>query len=170
MLAYWDGGGITTVAGLIRPEDLEDRQGCGRGRRRPARCDAPPRGRGGAGIDATEEDAHAISSCRLPEGDLRTERAAVIGAALAADPALAHDLLLFKVAADLLARFGRRLLRARRHGAARAERPHGKPDGVDRRPAEALARLASRARPAWWERRQRSVPERFEAFRRSTRT
>ena len=165
VLAYWDGGGITTVAGLIRPQDLEERQGSREGATAAGVATTTTGGEDGAGIDGAEEDApqDLVLSASL-EGDLRTERAAVIGAALAADPALAHDLLLFKVAAELMAGFGS-VSYALRVTAQRALRPHGKPDGVDPRPGEALTRLREGLDLAWWE-DHRSVPEQFEAFRR----
>ena len=165
VLAYWDGGGIATVAGLIRPGDREDRQGSPAGPPPAGGATAATAGGDGPGIDGAEEDApqDLVLSASL-EGDLRTERAAVIGAGLAADPALAHDLLLFKVAAELMAGFGS-VSYALKVTAQRALRPHGKPDGVDPRPAEALARLREGLDLGWWE-DHRTVPEQFEAFRR----
>ena len=167
VLAYWDGGGIRTMTGLIRPGDLEERRGSPGGATAAggAATGSASEDGAGSGIDSPEEDAP--QDLVLPaslEGDLRTERAAVIGAALAADPALAHDLLLFRVAADLMAGFGS-VSYALRVTAQRALRPHGKPDGVDPRPAEALARLREGLDLAWWE-DHRTVPAQFEAFRR----
>ena len=89
VLAYWDGEGIRTMAGLIRPEDREDRSAAGGGA--VGTADAPGGGvkddGAGSGLDAAEGDAppDLVLSASL-EGDLRTERAAVIGAGLAADP------------------------------------------------------------------------------------
>ena len=164
VLAFWDGGGIRTMAGLIRPGDREERQGS------PGGTTAAGSATGGTAADeeagpGQDDDApqDLVLSASL-EGDLRTERAAVIGAGLAADPALAHDLLLFKVAAELMAGFGS-VSYALRVSAQRALRPHGKPDGVDPRPGEALTRLREALDLAWWE-DHRSVPDRFEAFRR----
>ena len=45
-----------------------------------------------------------------------------------------------------------------------AERPHGKPDGMDGRAAEALAQLFAKFDLTWWN-DGHSMPERFEAFR-----
>ena len=166
VLAYWDGGGITTVAGLIRPEDREERQVPPAGPTADGGATGATEGEDGAGLDGAEDDdapRNLVLSASL-EADLRTERAAVIGTGLAADPALAHDLLLFRVAADLMAGFGS-VSYALKVTAQRALRPHGKPDGVDPRPAEALARLREGLDLGWWE-DHRTVPEQFEAFRR----
>lgn len=54
----------------------------------------------------------------------------MIGARLAADPALAHDLVLVEVTADLVAGFDT-VSRALEVTAQRAPRPHGKPADVD---------------------------------------
>ena len=164
VLATWDGSGITTVAGLIRPEDREERRGPPGGATAAGGAATGSAGEDGAGPGQDDDAPQDFVLSASLEGDLRTERAAVIGAGLAADPALAHDLLLFKVAAELMAGFGR-VSYALRITAQRALRPHGKPDEVDPRPVEALARLREGLDLAWWE-DHRSVPKRFEAFRR----
>ena len=165
MIARWDGGGITTVSGPIRPGDREHWPGA------PIAAGAEgTSGTGDVGEDGSggtagpgEDDAprNLVPSASW-EGDLRTGRAAVIGTALAADPALAHDLLLFRVASDLMAGFGS-VSYALRVTAHRAPRPHGKPGEVDPRPAEALERLRGELDLAWQE--HRTVPVQFEAFR-----
>ena len=165
VMAYRDGGGIMIVMGLVRPEDLEDRIAASTGAAGTTGTPGGVAGEDGAGLDGPEEDAprDLVLSASL-EGDLGTERAAVIGAGLAADPALAHDLLLFRVAADLMAGFGS-VTYALRVTAQRALRPHGKPADVDPRAAEAPARLREGLDLAWWE-DHRTVPAQFEAFRR----
>ena len=113
---------------------------------------------------ATARGEATRSSCRSRlKTDLMTEQAAVIGSALAADPALAHDLLLFKTATDLLGRSGG-VSWALGVTASRAERPHAKPDGVDGRAAEALAHLAAGLDLSWWS-DGKAMSERFESFR-----
>ena len=54
----------------------------------------------------SQSSEQALELADSLKSDLKTERAMVIGAALAADPALAQDLLLFKAVADLLGRGG----------------------------------------------------------------
>ena len=164
VLATWDGGGITTVAGLIRPQDLEERRGSPGGAMAAGGATGGTAADDGAGPGQDDDAPQDLVLSASLEGDLRTERAAVIGAGLAADPALAHDLLLFKVAADLMAGFGS-VSYALRVTAQRALRPHGKPGDVDPRPAEALTRLREGLDLGWWE-DHRTVPEQFEAFRR----
>lgn len=162
VLAYWDGDGIATVAGLVRPGDLENRTAAVSGTAGTAVT--PGGGAGGVGTDCAGDDAapwDLVLSASL-EGDLRAERAAVIGAGLAAGPALAHDLLLFKVASDLMAGIGS-TSHALNVTAQRALRPHCKPDGMDpRRGAGAAARGAGPRLVG----RHRTVPDQFEAFRR----
>ena len=97
------------------------------------------------------------------KADLKTEQAGVIGSALAGDPDLAHDLLLFKTVADLLGRTGT-VSYSFGVTASVADRPHGKPDEVDGRAAETLADLFAGLDLAWWA-DGKSIPERFEAFR-----
>ena len=158
VLAYWDRGRIVTVEGLIRPEDRTDRrpEAIGTG------GTTETGGIGDAGGNA-EGGSDALVLADSLKTDLKSERAAVIGSALAADPDLTHDLLLFKTAADLLGRGG-----SVAYGlgvtASVAERPHGKPDGMDGRAAEALAQLFAGLDLTWWN-DGHSVPERFEAFR-----
>ena len=164
VLAYWDGDGIATVTGLIRPGDREEHQGSREGATAAGGATTGSASEDGAGPGQDDDAPQDLVLPASLEGDLRTERAAVIGAGLAADPALAHDLLLFKVAADLMAGFGS-VSYALKVTAQRALRPHGKPDGVDPRPAEALARLREGLDLGWWE-DHRTVPEQFEAFRR----
>ena len=88
----------------------------------------------------------------------------MIGSALAANPALAHDLLLFKTIADLLGRFAR-VSYAFGVTAAQADRPHARKDDMDARATEALAQLFEGLDLAWWD-ETKPVPHRFEAFRR----
>ncbi|PZX14235.1 ParB family chromosome partitioning protein [Palleronia aestuarii] len=155
VLAYWDQGRIATAEGLVRPEDRADRQPVAAGGDGGGAATGNA-GEGEAGNDALE----------LPESlriDLRTEQAAVIGSALAADPDLAHDLLLFKTISDLLGR-SRPVTYSFGVTASAADRPHGKPEEVDGRPAEALAELYEGLDLRWWA-DGKSMPERFEAFR-----
>jgi len=157
VIAYWERGEIATVAGLIRPEDRQDRK--------------PPAAGGEGGVStggATgEPDADGDDALVLPESlkmDLKTEQAAVIGSALASDPDLAHDLLLFKTIADLLGRTGGCVSYSFGVTASIADRPHGKPEDVDGRAAETLAELFGGLDLTWWA-DDKSMPERFEAFR-----
>ncbi|WP_375262507.1 ParB/RepB/Spo0J family partition protein [Palleronia sp.] len=155
VLAYWDQGRIATVEGLVRPEDRQDRT-----------PEASPGGEGTTadehgGDGETEDDALVLSeSLKL---DLRTEQAAVIGTALAGDPDLAHDLLLFKTIADLLGRTGS-VSYSFGVTASVADRPHGRGEDVDGRAAETLGELLSGLDLTWWA-DGKSMPERFEAFR-----
>ncbi|SFH27675.1 chromosome partitioning protein, ParB family [Palleronia marisminoris] len=155
VLAYWDQGRIATVEGLIRPEDRQDRT-----------PEASPGGEGTTageqgGDGETESDALVLSeSLKL---DLRTEQAAVIGTALAGDPDLAHDLLLFKTIVDLLGRAGG-VSYSFGVTASIADRPHGRREDVDGRAAETLGELFGGLDLTWWA-DGKSMPERFEAFR-----
>ncbi len=156
VLAYWDRGEIATTEGLIRPEDREDRK--------PVTAS----GDGGAAPtgDAGDDDAGGNDALVLSDSlktDLRTEQAAVIGTALASDPDLAHDLLLFKTIADLLGRAGT-VSYSFGVTASIADRPHGKPDEVDGQAAATLAELFEGLDLTWWA-DSKSMPERFEAFR-----
>ncbi|WP_299821272.1 ParB/RepB/Spo0J family partition protein [uncultured Jannaschia sp.] len=159
VLAYWDQGRIATIEGLVRPEDRTDRQ--------PAATGEGATPAGGAGsADGAEngeagEDALVLSDSL--KTDLRTEQAAVIGSALAGDPDLAHDLLLFKIVADLLGRAGP-VSYSFGVTASAADRPHGKPDEVDGQAAAALTELFEGLDLHWWA-DGKSMPERFEAFR-----
>ncbi len=153
VLAHWDRGEIATVEGLIRPEDRTDRR-------------AETTGTAGAAGDAgagEEGDSDALVLAESLKADLKTERAIVIGAALAANPDLAHDLLLFKTVVDLL---GQGSGAAYSFGvtASRGERPHGKPDGIDGRATEAQAQLFADLDLTWWN-DSHPMPARFEAFR-----
>ena len=155
VLAYRERGEIATAVGLVRPEDRTDRR---------------PEATGGAvagGMSGTTGDAEgngvAVALADSLKADLKTERAGVIGTALAADPDLAQDLLLFKTVADLLGRGGN-VAYGFGVTASRAERPHGKPDGVDGRAADALADLFAGLDLTWWN-DSAAMPERFESFR-----
>ncbi|WP_299845761.1 ParB/RepB/Spo0J family partition protein, partial [uncultured Jannaschia sp.] len=159
VLAYWDQGRIATIEGLVRPEDRTDRQ--------PAATGEGATPAGGAGSADGAEDGEAGDDALVLSDslktDLRTEQAAVIGSALAGDPDLAHDLLLFKIVADLL---GRASPVSYSFGvtASVADRPHGKPDEVDGQAAATLAELFEGLDLHWWA-DGKSMPERFEAFR-----
>ncbi len=157
VLAYWERGQIATIEGLVRPEDRQERQP-----EAAAGGGSAPTGEPGDG--KTDEGGHAAlvlsESLRI---DLRTEQAAVIGSALAADPDLAHDLLLFKTIADLLDRSGP-VTYSFGVTASIADRPHGRRDEVDGRAAETLAELFAGLDLTWWA-DGKSMPERFEAFR-----
>ncbi|MDO5759385.1 MAG: chromosome partitioning protein ParB, partial [Rhodobacterales bacterium] len=159
VLAHWDRGQIATVSGLIRPEDRTDR-------RTDRQVEAGgTAGAAGGGAAGGEQDggADTLELANALKADLKTERAGVIGAALAADPDLAQDLLLFKTVADLLGRGGS-IAYSFGVVASRSERPHGRPDGIDGRAAEAQAVLFAGLDLTWW-RDDASLPERFEAFR-----
>ncbi|MBM9595093.1 ParB/RepB/Spo0J family partition protein [Roseitranquillus sediminis] len=160
VIAVWEQGEIRTYAGLVKPEDRE-----------ASAAGASPSGTGAsgerasAGGTASEEAGQPVVLSESLEADLRTEQAIVIGSALAADPDLAHDLLLFKVVADIMGRFGR-VSYALGVIASSAERPHAKPDGMDERPQDALAKLTEALDLSWWdESRPKAWPHRFEAFR-----
>ncbi len=154
VLAHWSRGRIETVIGLIRPEDRTDR--------RPETA-AGGTATGGAAEGGPEGSGDTLELAESLKTDLKTERAGVIGSALAADPDLAHDLLLFKTVADLLGRGGN-IAYSFGVSASRGERPHGKPDGIDGRAAAALADLFAGLDLTWWS-DGASIPERFEAFR-----
>lgn len=149
VIAWWKDGEIAMVAGLVRPEDRRNRSG-----------EATSGGSPDASTGAKDDALTLSESLRV---DLRSERATVIGTALAGNPSLAHDLLLFKTAADILGRFGG-VSYALEVKAGVAARPHGKPDGVDGEPARELERLHAGLDLTWWH-EGKSMPERFEAFR-----
>ena len=178
VLAVWDGDGVATYAGLVRPEDraapgasgtggVAGPAGAMGGAGGPFDTGGVPGGAGApAGPDSAFDDDAGGAGLALSESlrvDLRTEQAMAIGAALAGQPALAQDLVLFKVAADLLGRCGG-VSHALGVTASNAERPHGKRDGMDPQPQEALARLHEGLDWRWWD-ENRPVPQRFEAFR-----
>ena len=160
VIAHWAHGGIEIVHGLIRPEDVAKAS------------DEAPAGGGAAGGDAGSADgtpaagegATPLEVTGSLATDLLTERAVVIGAGLAADPALAQDLVLFKVAADLLHAHGTRVSWSMGVTASRGERPHAKPDGMDQGPAQAVAALRADLDLTWWD-GARGIAARFEAFR-----
>ncbi|WP_299845202.1 ParB/RepB/Spo0J family partition protein, partial [uncultured Jannaschia sp.] len=160
VLAYWDQGRIATIEGLVRPEDRTDRKPAATGGNGGASTGGT--GSGSDGEDGDGGDDALVLSDSL-KTDLRTEQAAVIGSALAGDPDLAHDLLLFKTVADLL---GRASPVSYSFGvtASVADRPHGKPDEVDGQAAATLAELFDGLDLRWWA-DGKSMPERFEAFR-----
>ena len=156
VLAHWERGGIGFVVGLIRPEDRTDRR---------TEATAGGAAAGGTTVAPGEEDggSDALVLTDSLKTDLKTERAGVVGSALAADPDLAHDLLLFKTVADLLGRGGG-IAYSFGVSASHAERPHAKPDGIDGRAAEALADLFAGLDLRWWS-DGASIPERLIAFR-----
>ena len=156
--------------GLVRPED---KPGAAPVTGATGESGAPDGGGTGTGAGASggseaPEEETGPAPLALSESlktDLKTEQAAVVGSALAADPALAQDLLLFKVVADMMGRFSR-VSYALGITASEASRPHARPEGVDGRAAEALETLHAGLDLTWWdERSPRSLPERFERFR-----
>ncbi|WP_299821690.1 ParB/RepB/Spo0J family partition protein [uncultured Jannaschia sp.] len=157
VLAYWDQGRIVTIEGLVRPEDRTDRKPAATGG-----GDGTSTGATG-GTEGSEDDGDALVLSDSLKADLKTEQAAVIGSALAGDPDLAHDLLLFKIVADLLGRAGN-VSYSLGVTASAADRPHGKPDEVDGQAAATLAELFEGLDLHWWA-DGKSMPERFEAFR-----
>jgi ParB family chromosome partitioning protein len=162
VIAHWRYDGPQVIYGLIRPEDMA-----------PAEGEATPSGSAGAGGAApgTEgpegdenEGTAPLEIAASLAADLRTERAIVIGAGLAADPALAQDLALFKIVSDLWNAHGTRVSWSMGITTSRGERPHGKPDGMDQGPTEAIAALRGELDVTWTD-GARSVTERFERFR-----
>ena len=159
VIAHWRYDGPQVIYGLIRPEDM-----------------APAEGEVVPGSATSTEGASPGTDGHVDEGtaplevaaslaaDLRTERAIVIGAGLAADPALAQDLALFKIVSDLWNAHGTRVSWSMGITATRSERPHGKPDGMDQGPTEAIAALRGGLDLTWMD-GARTVTERFEAFR-----
>ncbi len=156
VIAYWERGDIQTVEGLIRPEDRQDRKP-----EADRTGDATDASRASDASDASDADALVLADSL--KADLKTEQAAVIGTALASDPDLAHDLLLFKTIADLLGRAGT-VSYSFGVTASIADRPHAKPDEVDGQAAATLAELFDGLDLTWWA-DGKSMPERFEAFR-----
>ena len=159
VIAHWTHGRVEMVHGLIRPIDTSEAKGetaaAGAARGVASSSEGAP--------DADEGTAPLEVGGSLAT-DLKTERAAVIGTGLAADPALAQDLVLFKVTADLFDAHGMSVAWSLGVKASRGERPHGKLDEVDRRPAETVAMLREGIDLSWWD-GARSIDERFEAFR-----
>ena len=97
VIAHWAHDGVPLACGLIRPQDVA------------AEGEATPMGATGEtpaaasadGETGTDEGTAPLEVPTSLAPDLLTERAIVIGAGLAADPALRVDLVLFKVVADL---------------------------------------------------------------------
>ena len=164
VIAHWRYDRVEVVTGLIRPEDMEagaDKTSSVAGENTAG----TGRTGDGSGADGRADDAPApFEVAASLAADLRTERAIVIGAGLAADPALAQDLALFKIVSDLWNAHGTRVSWSMGITASRGERPHGKPDGMDQRPAEAIAALREGVDLTWMD-GARSVTERFERFR-----
>ena len=159
VIAHWRYDGPQVVYGLIRPEDMA-----------PAEGEATPAGAAGTEGAAPGSEGNADEGTAPLEvaaslaADLRTERAVVIGVGLAADPALAQDLALFKIVSDLWNAHGTRVSWSMGITASRGERPHGKPGGMDQGPTEAIAALRDGVDLTWSDVAQ-SVTERFERFR-----
>ena len=162
VIAHWRYDGPQVIYGLIRPEDMA-----------PAEGEATPSGSAGAGgaapgTEGPEGDGNEgtapLEVAASLAADLRTERAIVIGAGLAADPALAQDLALFKFFFDLWPAQGTRVSWSMGITATRGERPHGKPDGMDQGPTQVVAALRHGLDLTWMD-DARSVAERFERFR-----
>ena len=161
VIAHWGYHGVEVVCGLIRPEDVE----ASRGGAATSAAAGEPRTEGEAGGETSGDEGTAPLD--VPGSlavDLRTERAIVIGAGLAADPGLAQDLVLFKVVADLLDRHGTRVSWSMGVTATQGERPHGKRDGMDQGPLLSIAALRAALDLSWWD-GARPVGARFEAFR-----
>ena len=161
VIAHWRHDGPQVVYGLIRPEDAAAAKG---GAATPA-APGEPRSEGEAGGETL--DAEGTAPLDVPGSlavDLRTERAIVIGAGLAADPGLAQDLVLFKVVADLLNRQGTRASWSMGVTATHGERPHGKPDEMDPGPAQSVAALREALDLSWWD-GARPIGARLNAFR-----
>ncbi|MGR3435400.1 MAG: ParB/RepB/Spo0J family partition protein [Shimia sp.] len=164
VIAHWRYERVEVIYGLIRPEDMEAKAG---DRSSAASGNSSETGQASAGSGAegtTDDDSAPFEVAASLAADLRTERAIVIGAGLAADPALAQDLALFKIVSDLWNAHGTRVSWSMGITASRGERPHGKPDGMDQRPAEAIAALRESVDLTWMD-GARSVTERFERFR-----
>ena len=165
VIAHWRYDRVEVVTGLIRPGDMETETG-----QTSSGVSGAATGTGQAGNEsgtdgATDDGIAPFEVAASLAADLRTERAIVIGAGLAADPALAQDLALFKIVSDLWNAHGTRVSWSMGITASRSERPHGKPDGMDQRPAEAIAALREGVDLTWMD-GARSVTERFERFRR----
>ena len=170
VIATWERGEVTLFPGLVRPEDKPGAAPVTGATGESGASDGGGTGTGAGasgGSEAPEEETGPapLALSESLKTDLKTEQAAVVGSALAADPALAQDLLLFKVVADMMGRFSR-VSYALGITAAEASRPHARPEGVDGRAAEALETLHAGLDLSWWdERSPRSLPERFERFR-----
>ena len=159
VIAHWRYDGPQVVYGLIRPEDMASAEG----ETRPA----GPTGSEGAASGSeggADEGTAPLEVAGSLAADLRTERAIVIGAGLAADSALAQDLALFKIVSDLWNAHGTRVSWSMGVTATRGERLHGKPDGMDQGPSEAIATLRDGVDLTSMD-GTRSVTERFERFR-----
>ena len=168
VIAHWHHDGPQVVHGLIRPADVA----AAGGEAAPARATATTAttaagGDAATGADGAVGEGEGIAPLEVAASlaaDLRTERAIVIGVGLAADPALAQDLALFVIVADLWDAHGTRVSWSVGVTTTRGERPHGKPDGMDQGPAEAIAALRGGLDLTWTD-GARSVTERFERFR-----
>ena len=106
-------GAVRIEAGLVRPEDAArgPEDGDGSGPEAPAPSAGPSAGLPGESSDvgATDGDAFAETEAKLSNAlleDLASERAALIAAALAEDPALAYDALVFKAASGVFSPYG----------------------------------------------------------------
>ncbi|UWQ19787.1 ParB/RepB/Spo0J family partition protein [Jannaschia sp. M317] len=159
VIAHWRYDGPQVIYGLIRPEDMA----LAEGKATPVGATKADGAAPGPEGDADEGTAPLEVAASLA-ADLRTERAVVIGAGLAADPALAQDLALFKIVSDLWNAHGTRISWSMGVTATRGERPHGKPDGMDQGSTEAIAALRDGVDLTWSDGAQ-SVTERFERFR-----
>ena len=163
VIAHWAHSSVSVVYGLIRPGDIA----AAKGSDDPVGDAGDPAGSSGS-TTSSEAGAEAggapLEVAASLAADLRTERAIVIGAGLAADPALAQDLALFKIIADLLNTHGMTTSWSMGVKATRGERPHGKLDGMDQGPAEAVAALRDGLDLTWWD-GAKSIIDRFEAFR-----
>ncbi len=168
VIATWERGEVTLFPGLVRPEDKPGAAPVTGVAGESGASEGGGTGAGASGGSEAPEEETGPAPLALSESlktDLKTEQAAVVGSALAADPALAQDLALFKIVADMMGRFSR-VSYALGISAAEASRPHAKPEGVDGRAAEALEALHAGLDLSWWdERSPRSLPERFERFR-----
>ena len=161
VIAHWGHDGVEVVCGLIRPEDVA----ASRAGAATSAAAGEPRTEGEAGGETSGDEGTAPLDVPASLAvDLRTERAIVIGAGLAADPGLAQDLVLFKVAADLLDRHGTRVSWSMGVTATQGERPHGKRDGMDQGCLLSIAALREALDLSWWD-GTRPVGTRFEAFR-----
>ncbi|WP_167767135.1 hypothetical protein [Jannaschia formosa] len=163
VIAHWAHDGVQLIHGLIRPADSAAPKGNIASGGPAGSADAGG-GTAAAGAGEVDEGTAALEVAASLATDLRTERAIVIGAGLAADAALAVDLALFKIAADLLHAPMPALSWALGVKASRGERPHGRLGGMDQRPAEAVAVLREALDLTWWD-GATSVADRFEAFR-----
>ena len=164
VIAHWRYDRVEVVYGLIRPEDMQAQTGETTSTGSVGAVGTGTAGDGSGADGETDENPAPFEVPASLAADLRTERAIVIGAGLATDPALAQDLALFKIVSDLWNAHGTRVSWSMGLTASRGERPHGKPDGMDQRPAEAIAALRDDVDLTWMD-GARSVTERFERFR-----